>query len=62
MNFLDGQKTIITGAMMILIAFAGLLGIKITGFDPANAGMLLAEGFGLIFLRLGVKADTTPPR
>ena len=51
MDFLNNRKTILAGVAMILYnAVGGFLG-KI---DPGTAVQGVIEGFGLIFLRLGI--------
>jgi hypothetical protein len=65
MNFLSGQKTIITGILMVVVGgislLAPLIGLgSIPGFDalsPGEAWTSVTGGFGLIFLRAGVTKE-----
>jgi hypothetical protein len=54
MTFLNGNKTYIVGALMLIIAGAAMVGITIPGFESIDAGQMLMEAFGLIFLRKGI--------
>lgn len=54
MTFLNGNKTYIVGALMLIIAGAAMIGITIPGFEDIDAGQMLMEAFGLIFLRKGI--------
>ena len=54
MNILQGKKTIITGAVMVALGFLSLAGIEIPGIENGGTEMI-GTGFGLIFLRMGVK-------
>lgn len=56
LNILDGFKTYIVAAAMILAALSQLVGVDIPSFDGHAAGQLLMEGFAIMFLRKGVKA------
>ena len=57
MNFglLDGFKTYIVAAAMVLAAIAQLVGVDLPNFDGHAAGQLLMEGLAILFLRKGVK-------
>jgi hypothetical protein len=55
LSILDGFKTYIIAAAMILTAVSQLLGIDIPNFDGQAAGQLLMEGLAILFLRQGVK-------
>lgn len=65
MNFLSGQKTVITGVLMVIVGgislVAPLIGLgAIPGFDalsPGEAWTSITGGFGLIFLRQGVTKE-----
>jgi hypothetical protein len=65
MNFLSGQKTVITGVLMVVVGgislVAPLIGLgAIPGFDalsPGEAWTSITGGFGLIFLRQGVTKE-----
>jgi hypothetical protein len=53
-EFLKGKKTIIVGCAMVLAAGLEMVGIDLPFVEAADAGRMLAEGFGLIFLRQGI--------
>jgi len=53
---LDGFKTYLVAAAMILAALGQLVGVDIPSFDGHAAGQLLMEGFAILFLRKGMKA------
>lgn len=57
MNILSGYKTYILGVIMLLAGIGQLLGLDLPGFDGQTAGNLIMEGFGLIFLRKGIKTE-----
>lgn len=54
-DFLSGYKTYIVGGAMVLVGGLALLGVDIPAFPVADGGKMILEGFGLIFLRQGVK-------
>lgn len=56
LNILDGFKTYLVAAAMILAALSQLVGLDIPSFDGHAAGQLLMEGFAILFLRKGMKA------
>ena len=56
LNILDGFKTYIVAAAMVLAALGQLVGVDIPSFDGHAAGQLLMEGFAIMFLRKGMKA------
>lgn len=56
MDILDGYKTYIVGALMLVIGVLGLAGIEIPGFSGAGGMEMIMEGFAIIFLRKGIKA------
>lgn len=56
LNILDGFKTYIVAAAMILAALSQLVGVDIPSFDGHAAGQLLMEGVAILFLRKGMKA------
>jgi hypothetical protein len=56
LNLLDGFKTYIIAAAMVLAALAQLVGADIPSFDGQAAGQLLMEGLAILFLRKGMKA------
>ena len=55
-GLLDGFKTYIVAAAMVLAGVAQLVGVDLPSFDGQAAGQLLMEGMALLFLRHGVKA------
>jgi hypothetical protein len=55
LSFLNGFKTYIIAAAMIVTAVSQLIGIDIPDFDGQSAGQLLMEGLAILFLRQGVK-------
>ena len=56
LDFLDGYKTYIVAAAMLLTGLSQLLGVDLPSFDGQSAGHLLMEGLAIIFLRKGMKA------
>ena len=52
---LDGFKTYIVAAAMVLAALGQLVGVDIPSFDGHAAGQLLMEGFAIMFLHKGMK-------
>ncbi|HHY51263.1 MAG TPA: hypothetical protein GYA10_16135 [Alphaproteobacteria bacterium] len=55
LSFLDGYKTYIVAAAMIVFGLGQLLGIDIPSFEGHSAGQLLMEGLAILFLRRGLK-------
>jgi len=55
-GFLDGFKTYLIAAAMILAALSQLIGVDLPSFDGQSAGHLLMEGLAIVFLRNGMKA------
>ena len=55
LNILDGFKTYIVAAAMVLAALGQLVGVDIPSFDGQAAGQLLMEGLAILFLRKGMK-------
>jgi hypothetical protein len=53
-TMLSGYKTYATGIAMILF---GITGVRLQKMDFNQAAELVGAGFGLIFLRSGVKKD-----
>lgn len=53
--FLDGYKTYLIAAAMVVAGLSQLLGIDIPSFDGQSAGQLIMEAFAIIFLRRGIK-------
>lgn len=58
MLYLQGYKTYITAALMLLVGLAQLAGVEVPNFDQANVGQLVMEAFAIIFLRKGLKEST----
>lgn len=56
LGILDGFKTYLVAAAMILAALGQLVGVDIPSFDGHAAGQLLMEGLAILFLRKGMKA------
>jgi hypothetical protein len=54
--FLDGYKTYIVAAAMLIAGLSQLIGAEIPSFDGQSAGHLIMEGLAIIFLRKGMKA------
>ncbi|MGV8855325.1 MAG: glycoside hydrolase family 108 protein [Devosia sp.] len=57
MDFLNGYKTYITAALMLLAGIAQVLGIDLPTLDSGSAGHLIMESLAVIFLRQGLKTD-----
>lgn len=55
MGILNGFKTYIIAAAMILAAVSQLVGVDLPSFEGQSAGHLLMEGLAILFLRKGVK-------
>jgi hypothetical protein len=55
LGILDGFKTYIDAAAMVLAALGQLVGVDIPSFDGHAAGQLLMEGLAILFLRKGMK-------
>lgn len=56
LGILDGFKTYLVAAAMVLAALGQLVGVDIPSFDGHAAGQLLMEGLAIMFLRKGMKA------
>jgi hypothetical protein len=54
-NLLDGFKTYIVAAAMVLAALSQLIGLDLPSFEGQAAGQLLMEGLAIVFLRKGMK-------
>lgn len=57
MAFLNGYKTYIAAALMLLAGLAQVLGVDVPTLDGASAGHLIMEALAVIFLRQGLKGD-----
>lgn len=55
LGFLDGFKTYIVAAAMVLAAVSQLVGVDLPSFEGQAAGQLLMEGLAILFLRKGMK-------
>ena len=55
LGILNGFKTYIVAAAMVLAALSQLVGVDPPSFDGQSAGQLLMEGLAILFLRKGVK-------
>jgi hypothetical protein len=55
LNLLDGFKTYIVAAAMVLAAVGQLVGVDLPSFEGQAAGQLLMEGLAVLFLRKGMK-------
>ena len=57
MDRLNGYKTYITAAIMLLAGLAQVLGMDLPTLDGSSAGHLIMEALAVIFLRKGLKGD-----
>lgn len=57
MKLFSGKKTLFTAGLMIAAGLAEAAGIDVPGVDSANAGMLIMEGLGFAFIRMGIRND-----
>lgn len=55
MDMLNGYKTYIVAALMLLVGLAQVLGIEVPAFDHQSAGNLMFEALAILFLRKGLK-------
>lgn len=58
LSFLDGYKTYVIAAAMLVAALSQLLGVDLPNFEGQSAGHLMMEGLAIIFLRKGIKSTT----
>jgi hypothetical protein len=56
--FLDGYRTYVIAAAMLLAAVSQLMGLDLPSFEGQSAGHLLMEGLAIIFLRKGIKTTS----
>jgi hypothetical protein len=56
LSILDGYKTYMVAAVMLLAAAAQLLGVDLPTFEGQSSGHLLMEGLAIVFLRRGMKS------
>ena len=54
-GILDGFKTYIIAAAMVLAVVSQLVGVDLPSFEGQSAGHLLMEGMAILFLRKGLK-------
>lgn len=57
MKLLNGKKTLFTAGLMVAAGLAEAAGVDVPGVDPASAGMLIMEGLGFAFIRMGIRND-----
>jgi lysozyme family protein len=57
MDVLNGYKTYLTAAIMLLAGLAQVLGVDLPALDGGSAGHLIMEALAVIFLRKGLKGD-----
>lgn len=57
MDILNGYKTYIVAAFMLLAGLAQVLGIDLPALDGGSAGHLIMEALAVLFLRKGLKGD-----
>lgn len=57
MAILDGYKTYIVGALMLLVGIAQSLGIEVSAFGEYSGPQMIMEALAVIFLRRGLKGD-----
>ncbi len=57
MNLLDGYKTYIIAAIMLLAGLAQVLGVELPALDGQAAGHMVMEALAVLFLRKGLKGD-----
>ena len=57
MDILNGYRTYIIAAFMLLAGLAQMLGIDLPTLDGSSAGHLIMEALALLFLRKGLKGD-----
>ena len=55
LNLLDGFKTYLVAAAIVLAAVSQLIGVDLPSFEGQSAGHLLMEGLAILFLRRGMK-------
>lgn len=57
MDILNGYKTYLVAAFMLLAGLAQVLGIDLPALDGNSAGHLIMEALAVLFLRKGLKGD-----
>lgn len=58
LSFLDGYKTYIVAAAMLVAGVSQLVGLDLPSFEGQSAGHLIMEALAVIFLRRGIKASS----
>jgi lysozyme family protein len=57
MDILNGYKTYLVAAFMLLAGLAQMLGVDLPALDEGAAGHLIMEALAVLFLRKGLKGD-----
>jgi lysozyme family protein len=57
MEFLNGYKTYIVAAIMLLAGIAQVLGVELPALESGSAGQMVMEALAILFLRKGLKGD-----
>jgi lysozyme family protein len=57
MDLLNGYKTYLIAAIMLLAGLAQILGLDLPSFEAHSAGQMVMEALAMIFLRQGLKND-----
>lgn len=57
MDILNGYRTYIVAAFMLLAGLAQMLGIDLPALEGSSAGQLIMEALAVLFLRKGLKGD-----
>lgn len=57
MEFLNGYKTYIVAAIMLLAGMAQVLGVELPALESGSAGQMVMEALAILFLRKGLKGD-----
>jgi lysozyme family protein len=59
MVFLNGYKTYLVAAFMLLAGLAQVLGLDLPNLEGSSAGHLIMEALAVLFLRKGLKANAS---
>lgn len=57
MSILNGYKTYIVAAFMLLVGLAQVLGIALPAVDGGSSGQMILQALAVIFLRQGIKTE-----
>jgi len=57
MDILNGYRTYIVAALMLLVGVAQLLGIDVPSLDSGSSGQMILEALAVIFLRKSLKGS-----